>query len=84
MEWYLARTNVEAQQSPAHDPPGDRTNLWEPVPGDAGAHGDFDAEATSHSPALAVTLHPGRTAAVGTGALAMSGLIATLVRRRRR
>lgn len=84
MEWYLARTNVTAQQAPDHDPAPDRTNLWEPVAGDAGAHGDFDDEATSHSPVLAVTLHRGRTAALGAGALAASGLVAAAVGRRRR
>ncbi len=26
MEWYLARTNVEAQQAPDHDPPGTQAN----------------------------------------------------------
>lgn len=84
VEWYLARTNVDAQQAPDHDPAPDRTNLWEPVPGDAGAHGDFDDTATSHSPVLALTLRPARTAAVGAAALAASGAVAALVGRRRR
>jgi len=63
----LARANVGAQQAPDHDPSGKRANanLWKPAPGDAGAHGDFDDEATAHSPALAVTLQPGRSATIG-------------------
>src|SRR5262245_20295354 len=49
VEWYLARHGYEAQQT---DEPlrGDRRdNLWEPVPGDHGAHGRFDARARPFS-----------------------------------
>jgi NAD(P)-dependent dehydrogenase (short-subunit alcohol dehydrogenase family) len=67
MEWYLARTNVKAQQAPDLDPPSDRMNLWNPVAGDAGAHGDFDDRSHEHSPILAASLH--RVPAV-TGAVA--------------
>ena len=83
VEWYLARTNVSAQQAPDHDPPSDRTNLWEPVPGDAGAHGAFDDKATTHSPLLAVTLRPVRSALVGVGVAAAAGATAALVGRGR-
>jgi short-subunit dehydrogenase len=46
---YLAKNGYKAQQTsePAdHDRPD---NLFEPVPGDQGAHGPFDAEARSRS-----------------------------------
>ncbi len=38
---YLARTNYEGQQSDAPIAPDRRSYLWEPLPGDRGAHGDF-------------------------------------------
>jgi len=41
MDWYLARTNVQGQQSRPHDPPSDDVNLWQPAPGDTGAHGEI-------------------------------------------
>jgi NAD(P)-dependent dehydrogenase (short-subunit alcohol dehydrogenase family) len=46
---YLAKNGYEAQQTrePAdHDRPN---NLFEPVPGNQGAHGPFDVQARSHS-----------------------------------
>jgi len=36
MDWYLARTNVQGQQSRRHDPPSEDVNLWRPVSGDTG------------------------------------------------
>jgi NAD(P)-dependent dehydrogenase (short-subunit alcohol dehydrogenase family) len=76
IEWYLARTNIQAQQAPEHDPPGRRTDLWEPVAGDHGAHGVFDDKAHGHSALLAVTQrlhdHPGPAlAAAGVAAAAV-------------
>ena len=51
-DWYLARNGYEAQQT--HEPvgPDRRDNLWEPVPGDHGAHGAFDNRASASSPQL--------------------------------
>ena len=51
-DWYLARNGYDAQQT--HEPvePGRRDNLWEPVPGDHGAHGTFDDRASTSSPQL--------------------------------
>src|SRR5437763_6239614 len=42
---YLARTGYEAQQTDEPVPAGRPDNLFEPVPGDHGAHGRFDARA---------------------------------------
>jgi NAD(P)-dependent dehydrogenase (short-subunit alcohol dehydrogenase family) len=72
---YLARTNVRAQQAPRHDPPPSRANTWQPVPGDLGAHGEFDDEAHPRSPQAWLTRH--RSAALVTGA----ALAAVLTRR---
>ena len=46
------RTAVDGQQTDEPLPPGRRDNLWEPVPGDHGAHGRFDPQA--HGGQLAV------------------------------
>jgi hypothetical protein len=49
LDRYLGRNGVKGQQT---DEPEDATrpnNLWEPVPGDHGAHGDFDDRAHAHS-----------------------------------
>lgn len=49
LDRYLARTNIEAQQSERPIEPGRPDNLWEPVSGDHGAHGIFDGKAHSRS-----------------------------------
>jgi hypothetical protein len=46
---YLARTAYESQQTDEPEDPRRPNNLWEPVPGDHGAHGRFDARARSFS-----------------------------------
>jgi NAD(P)-dependent dehydrogenase (short-subunit alcohol dehydrogenase family) len=51
-DWYLARNGYEAQQTDEPVGPGRRDNLWEPVPGDHGAHGLFDSRASASSPQL--------------------------------
>jgi hypothetical protein len=51
---YLADTGYDSQQT---DEPVDlnrRDNLWEPVPGDHGAHGDFDDRASDFSVQLGI------------------------------
>ena len=66
---YLARTGFEAQQT---DQPvnGDRPdNLFAPLPGDRGAHGDFDDESKHSSVQLWLTTHKGTLAAAGAGAV---------------
>jgi short-subunit dehydrogenase len=44
-ERYLARTAVKGQQTGDPVDPNRPDNLFEPVPGDPGAHGPFDADA---------------------------------------
>jgi NAD(P)-dependent dehydrogenase (short-subunit alcohol dehydrogenase family) len=48
-DWYLARTGYGSQQT--DEPVGcdRRDNLWEPLTGDHGAHGDFDARSSDFS-----------------------------------
>jgi len=51
-DWYLARSGYDAQQTDEPVESDRRDNLWEPVPGDHGAHGTFGNRATSTSPQL--------------------------------
>ena len=78
---YLARTNYEAQQTDRPIPDDRPSNLWEPLPGDPGAHGIFDDVAHRRSVQLELATHRRLTAAAA--GLALAG-VATLVRRRSR
>lgn len=49
-DWYLAKTGYAGQQTSAVDRPMLPTNLYEPVPGDHGAHGDFDERSLRWTP----------------------------------
>ena len=51
-DWYLARNGYDAQQTHELVEPDRRDNLWEPVPGDHGAHGTFGDRASTSSPQL--------------------------------
>jgi short-subunit dehydrogenase len=48
-DWYLARTGYQSQQTNIPENCARPDNLWKPVRGDHGAHGDFDARAHRHS-----------------------------------
>ncbi|HJR52139.1 MAG TPA: SDR family oxidoreductase [Gemmatimonadota bacterium] len=54
---YLARTGFQSQQTTVPRDPDQPHNLWEPLPGDHGAHGRFDARSHEKSPQLWVTTH---------------------------
>lgn len=54
---YLARNGYEAQQYDGHEDPTRPNNLWEPVPGDHGAHGAFDDRARDSSVELWLETH---------------------------
>ena len=45
LDRYLARTGYDSQQYDGAEDPNRPDNLWQPVPGDHGAHGAFDARA---------------------------------------
>ncbi|MFL6236481.1 MAG: SDR family oxidoreductase [Thermoanaerobaculia bacterium] len=67
---YLARNGYDSQQYDGFADPHRPDNLWEPVPGDHGAHGQFDDRATYHSAQLWSNLHRGVLAALGAVGIA--------------
>jgi NAD(P)-dependent dehydrogenase (short-subunit alcohol dehydrogenase family) len=68
-DWYLAETGYDAQQTEEPVAPARRDNLWEPLPGDHGAHGTFDARASDTSAQLWATTHRTLFALAGAGLL---------------
>lgn len=66
-DWYLARNGYEAQQTDEPEPPNRPHNLWEPLPGDHGAHGRFDDRAQPASLQLAMNLNRAPLLAAGAG-----------------
>jgi hypothetical protein len=69
LDHYLARNGFDSQMADEPEDPGRPDILWEPVPGDQGAHGRFDACSRSSSWQLQVEMHRGWLAAAG-GSLA--------------
>ena len=54
---YLAKHCYEDQQTSEREDPQRPNNLWQPVPGDHGAHGTFGDRAEEHSPEVWMSLH---------------------------
>jgi NAD(P)-dependent dehydrogenase (short-subunit alcohol dehydrogenase family) len=80
-DWYLARDGYQSQQTDEPADPNQPNNLWEPLPGDHGAHGVFDRRATDWSAQLWATTHRGLLALVGVG---LTGLAYATLRRKGR
>jgi len=70
LDHYLARNGYASQQRGEADDPNRPHNLWEPLPGDHGAHGEFDAEARDFSPQVWLTQHRGRLLIAGAALVA--------------
>jgi len=77
LDRYLARTGYDSQQHDGPEDPNRADNLWQPVPGDHGAHGCFDARAQKSSPQLWTSEHRGLLAMAAV-TLALAGLMALL------
>jgi NAD(P)-dependent dehydrogenase (short-subunit alcohol dehydrogenase family) len=75
LDHFLARNGYDSQQHDGAEDPNRPDNLWQPVPGDHGAHGAFHARAKKWSPQLWTSEHRAWVA-VGVMALAISGLLA--------
>ncbi len=69
---YLGKNGVKSQQTDEKADHSRPDNLYEPVGGDPGAHGRFDAQAHPHSPQLWTDMH--REWMVG-GFLALAGAV---------
>ena len=83
LDWYLAKAAYQGQLAPDKPRSTVAPNLYEPVPGDAGAHGVFDDKARTDSVQTWAIRHRRALAAAGSavvGAAAVAG--ATLVRGR--
>ncbi len=76
LDHYLANFGYESQMIDEPNPPNAPVNLWKPVPGDAGAHGDFDARSTPRSEQLWLDTHRGL---VALGVLGVSVVVGALV-----
>ena len=72
---YLARNGYDSQQYDGLDDPNRLNNLWEPVPGDPGAHGAFDKRAKAHSLQLWANLHRGMLALALAGTVGVAGAL---------
>ena len=64
---YLASTGYEAQQTDEPRDPAQPDNLWQPLPGDHGAHGVFDDRASDQSLQLWANTHRGWLMLAGLG-----------------
>ncbi len=80
LDRYLAGAAVEAQYDQAPAGPEQPDNLFQPVPGDHGAHGRFSARARTRSPQLWASRHRGWLA----GALALGAATALTLTATRR
>ncbi len=81
LDVYLARTGYDAQQTAQPVSPDRPNNLWEPVPGDHGAHGIFDARSRASSTELWLAEHARPLAAAVAGLGALGAACATWARR---
>jgi NAD(P)-dependent dehydrogenase (short-subunit alcohol dehydrogenase family) len=75
IDHYLARTGYESQQQDEPVAPDRQHNLWEPVPGDHGAHGTFDERSHESSWQAWATLHRKWLAALGAGVVGVAALL---------
>ena len=73
LDRYLGRTGIKSQQTDEAADPDRPSNLWEPVPGDLGAHGEFDDRAHGRSLQLWATTHRWAAAGMAGAAAAVLG-----------
>ena len=76
LDRYLARTGFDGQQTHQPETANRKDNLYEPLPGDHGARGNFDADATNTSIETWASTH--RKSSIGIAA-AVIAAVCTLV-----
>jgi NAD(P)-dependent dehydrogenase (short-subunit alcohol dehydrogenase family) len=81
LDHYLARYGYDSQMTDEPEDPSRPDNLWEPLPGDHGAHGVFDDRAIDRSFALEANKRRGWIVA-GAAALALGLYFGSRARRR--
>lgn len=74
LDRYLGRTGFNSQQTSEPEDPNRPNNLWEPVKGDHGAHGVFDAQAHDTSWELQASFNR-RWVGAGLAAIAAAVLL---------
>jgi len=70
-DWYLGETGYDSQMTSRPEDPDRPDNLYDPLPGDRGAHGRFDARANHRSQQWWVTKNRDWLAAAGLAGLAL-------------
>jgi NAD(P)-dependent dehydrogenase (short-subunit alcohol dehydrogenase family) len=75
LDHYLGRTGVDSQQRPEPADPTRPSNLWQPVEGDHGAHGDFDRKAHPRSVQLWAATHRRWLALTAAGGAAFAAAV---------
>jgi len=75
---YLGRTGFDSQQTPESVSKDRPDNLFEPLPGDFGAHGVFGRQAHDQAATTWLSQHKGTTALAG----AALGFVAFALRKR--
>lgn len=82
LDHYLGRTGEQAQQTTKDPHPPIGVNLYEPVAGDHGAHGDFDDRSHARSPQLWASEHRPVVLAAAAVGVALVAAVTTAARRR--
>jgi NAD(P)-dependent dehydrogenase (short-subunit alcohol dehydrogenase family) len=73
LDWFLGKTGYEGQQTPEPANPNRPHNLYHPLPGDHGAHGEFKGSDWAVPPGFWTVAQ--RTAFTGAVALAITGVV---------
>ncbi|HVR44811.1 MAG TPA: SDR family oxidoreductase [Thermoanaerobaculia bacterium] len=81
---HLARNGYESQQTDEPEDPARPHNLWDPLPGDHGAHGRFDASATPRSLHFLLSINRGALLAGAAAILGGAALLGLARKGRRR
>ena len=79
--WYadrnLAKNGYDGQMTDEPEDPNKKDNLWEPIPGDHGAHGPFTRKAHKFSAQTWATTHP-RFIAIALVSAIFAGVVGIL------
>jgi NADP-dependent 3-hydroxy acid dehydrogenase YdfG len=83
LDRYLAMTGYDSQQTDQPADPNRPDNLYQPVPGDHGAHGPFTQRSSGQSLELWLRMHQTQLAGVLGAAAGLGGLAALVTANRR-